>query len=170
MSLRGIRYLLKSEGFQAKRKIKTNFVNASNKRKRIAWDRNHQHYTADDWGKWGFSKETRINMWSSVGKSYYWTDGATELLPHQIEPHVQGDGGSVLFWGLITEEGPGYGSTITEGDVSTEVYIDILQTSLLEIPWSTMSWIERASDFSSTMPRHILPFLLSKGFNVRSSP
>jgi hypothetical protein len=45
-----------------------------------------------------------------------------------------------------------------------------LQTSLLEIPWSTMSWIERASDFSSTMPRHILPFLLSKGFNVRGSP
>ncbi|KAG2198487.1 hypothetical protein INT46_003755 [Mucor plumbeus] len=130
MSLRGIRYLLKSEGFQAKRKIKTNFVNASNKRKRIAWDRNHQHYTADDWGKWGFSKETRINMWSSVGKSYYWTDGATELLPHQIEPHVQGDGGSVLFWGLITEEGPGYGSTITEGDVSTEQHNATPHTSV----------------------------------------
>ncbi|KAG2199790.1 hypothetical protein INT46_003552 [Mucor plumbeus] len=71
-------------------------------------------------------------MWGSDGKSYYWTDGATDLLPHQIESHVQGDGGSVLFWGLITAEGPGYGSTITEGNVNTEVYIDILKTSLLD--------------------------------------
>ncbi|KAG2209363.1 hypothetical protein INT46_002606 [Mucor plumbeus] len=71
-------------------------------------------------------------MWGSDGKSYYWTDGATELLLHQIESHVQGDGGSVLFWGLITAEGPGYGSTITERNVNTEVYIDILQTSLLD--------------------------------------
>ncbi|KAG2191146.1 hypothetical protein INT46_010970 [Mucor plumbeus] len=70
-------------------------------------------------------------MWDSDGKSYYWTDGATELLLHQIESHVQRDGGSVLFWGLITAEGPGYGSTITERNVNTEVYIDILQTSLL---------------------------------------
>ncbi|KAG2196680.1 hypothetical protein INT46_009603 [Mucor plumbeus] len=43
-------------------------------------------------------------MWGSDGKFYYWTDGATELLPYQIESHVQED----------------------------EVYIDILQTSLLD--------------------------------------
>ncbi|KAG2194986.1 hypothetical protein INT46_001891 [Mucor plumbeus] len=55
------------------------------------------------------------------------------LLPHLIESHVQGDDGSVLFWDLKTAKGPGYGSTITEGNVNTEVYIDILQTSLLDI-------------------------------------
>ena len=38
MSLRGIRYLLQSEGFKAKRKIKTNFVNTTNKKKRIDLD------------------------------------------------------------------------------------------------------------------------------------
>ncbi|KAG2196174.1 hypothetical protein INT46_000455, partial [Mucor plumbeus] len=132
MSLRGIRRVLKSEGFKARRKVKTNFVNVTNKRKRFAWAKKYQHYTVDDWRKWGFSDETRINMWGSDGKSYYWTDGTTDLLPHQIESHVQGDGGSVLFWSLITAEGPGYGSTITEGNVNAEVYIDILQTSLLD--------------------------------------
>ncbi|KAG2209070.1 hypothetical protein INT46_003645 [Mucor plumbeus] len=116
-----------------RRKVKINFVNATNKRKRFAWAKKYQHYTVDDWRKWGFSDETRINMWGSNGKSYYWTDGATELLPHQIESHVQGDdGGSVLFWNLITAEEPEYGSTITEGDVNTDVYIDILLTSLLD--------------------------------------
>ncbi|KAG2203708.1 hypothetical protein INT46_001179 [Mucor plumbeus] len=72
----------------------------------------------------GFSDETRINMWGSDGKFYYWTEGATKLLPHQIESRVQGD--------LITAEGSGYGSTITEGNANTEVYIDIFQTSLLD--------------------------------------
>ncbi|KAG2209089.1 hypothetical protein INT46_003664 [Mucor plumbeus] len=74
----------------------------------VEGDMEYNNYTVNSWLKWGFSDETRINMWGSDGKSYYWTDGATELLLHQIEPHVQGDGGSVLFWGLITAEGPGY--------------------------------------------------------------
>ncbi|KAG2203341.1 hypothetical protein INT46_000607 [Mucor plumbeus] len=132
ISLRGIRQVLKSEGFKARRKVKINFVNATNKRKHFAWAKKYQHYTVDDWRNRGFFDKTKINMWGSDGKSYYWTDGATELLPHQIESHVQGDGGSVLFWGLITAEEPGYGSTITEGDVNTDVYIDILPTSLLD--------------------------------------
>ncbi|KAG2215571.1 hypothetical protein INT46_000377 [Mucor plumbeus] len=132
MSLKGIRHVLKSEGFKARRRVKTNFVNATNKRKRFAWAKKYQHYIVNDWRKWGFSDETRINMWGSDGKSYYWTDGATKLLPYQIESHVQEDGGSILFWSFITAEKPGYDSTITEGNVNLEVYIDILQTSLLD--------------------------------------
>jgi hypothetical protein len=51
MSLRGVRHVLKSEGFKARRKIKTNFVNATNKRKLFAWAKKYQHYTANDWRK-----------------------------------------------------------------------------------------------------------------------
>ncbi|KAG2193206.1 hypothetical protein INT46_007610 [Mucor plumbeus] len=112
MSLRGIRHVLKSEGFKARRKVKTNFVNTTNKRKRFAWAKKYQHYTVNNWRKWGFSDETRINMWGSDGKSYYWTDGATDY--------------------CLTKLRPGNGSTITEGNVNREVYIDILQTSLLD--------------------------------------
>ncbi|KAG2189861.1 hypothetical protein INT46_005604 [Mucor plumbeus] len=119
MPLRGIKHVLKSEGFKTRRKVKTNFVNATNKRKRFAWAKKYQYYTVNDWRKWGLSNETKINMCGSDGKSYYWTDGSTELLPYQIESHVQGDGGSVLFWGLITAKGPEYGSTITERNVNT---------------------------------------------------
>ncbi|KAG2189583.1 hypothetical protein INT46_009450 [Mucor plumbeus] len=49
------------------------------------------------------------------------------------EPHVEGDGGSVLFWGCITANGPGYGTTVMDGSVDSIVYVDILQTSLLDI-------------------------------------
>ena len=74
MFLRYIRYLLKSEGiFKAKRKVKTNFINTTNRKKRIAWAKRHQHYTVDDWRKRSFSGEAKTNMWDLDGKSYYWT-------------------------------------------------------------------------------------------------
>ncbi|KAG2194008.1 hypothetical protein INT46_007120 [Mucor plumbeus] len=63
-------------------KVKTNFVNATIEKKRFAWAKKYLHYTVNAWLKWGFSDETRINMWGSDGKFYYWTDGATELLLH----------------------------------------------------------------------------------------
>ncbi|KAK4521437.1 uncharacterized protein ATC70_012052 [Mucor velutinosus] len=113
MTLRNIQYILKRKGFKAKRN-------------------RHRHLTADDWRKWGFFDETRVNMWGSDGESFYWTDRPTELMPHQTEAQVQGDGGGVVFWGMITAEGPSYGSTITEGTVNSEVYAEILDSSLLD--------------------------------------
>ncbi|KAK4519750.1 40S ribosomal protein S6 [Mucor velutinosus] len=101
-------------------------------KKRLVWAKRHRHLTADDWRKWGFFDETRVNMWGSDGESFYWTDRPTELMSHQTEAQVQGDGGGVVFWGMITAEGPSYGSTITEGTVNSEVYAEILDSSLLD--------------------------------------
>ncbi|KAG2189513.1 hypothetical protein INT46_002882, partial [Mucor plumbeus] len=53
--------------------------------------------------------------WGSDGNSYYWSDGGDILQPYQTEPHVEGDGGSVLFWGCITANVPGYGTTVMDG-------------------------------------------------------
>jgi len=50
------------------------------------------------WCKLGFSDVTsRVNMWGSDGKSFYWTDRRTELMPHPTEAQAQGDGGGVVF-------------------------------------------------------------------------
>lgn len=132
MTLINIQYILKCKGFKAKRKVKTNFISKDNQIKRLAWAKRHLHLTTDNWRTWGFSDETRVNMWGSDGKSYYWTDRPTELMPHQTEAQVQGDGGGVVFWGMITAEGPSYGSTITEGTVNSNVYTEILGPSLLD--------------------------------------
>ncbi|KAG2214661.1 hypothetical protein INT46_005678 [Mucor plumbeus] len=87
---------------------------------------------ADQWRQWVFSDETRVNLWGSDGNSYYWSDGGDILPPYQMEPHVEGDGGSVLFWGCITANDPGYGTTVMDGSVDSTIYVDILQTSLLD--------------------------------------
>jgi hypothetical protein len=54
------------------------------------------------------------------------------MQPHQIKTQVQNNGGGVMFWGCITADDPGYGTTILEGTIKSEQYIEILQMSLLD--------------------------------------
>ncbi|KAG2205341.1 hypothetical protein INT46_008608 [Mucor plumbeus] len=51
-------------------------------------------------------------MWGSNGNSFFWSDGDNNLLPHQIEPHVQG--------------------YVIDGSIDLSVYVDILEISLLD--------------------------------------
>jgi len=106
MTLRNIQYILKRRGF------KTSFIRLDNQKKSLAWAKKHRHLTTKDdcRKKRGFSYETRVNIWGSDAKSFfYWTDRPTELMmPHQTEAQVQGDGGGVVFWGIITAEKPSY--------------------------------------------------------------
>ncbi|KAG2190301.1 hypothetical protein INT46_011807, partial [Mucor plumbeus] len=92
MSLSVVRKLLKRMGFKPRRK--------------------------NQWRQWVFSDGTRVNLWGSDGNSYYWSDGGDILQSYQTEPHVEVDGGSVLFWSCITANGPGYGTTVMDGSTS----------------------------------------------------
>ncbi|KAG2210618.1 hypothetical protein INT46_005294 [Mucor plumbeus] len=132
MSLSGVRKLLKRMGFKPRRKIKTNFISKKNKPLRLAWAKKHHHLTVDQWRQWVFSDKTRVNLWGSDSNPYYWSDDGDILQPYQTEPHVEEDGGSVLFWDCITANNPGYSTTVMDGSVDSTVYVDILQTSLLD--------------------------------------
>ncbi|KAG2196738.1 hypothetical protein INT46_004656 [Mucor plumbeus] len=113
----GVKKMLRRKGFKARRKVKTNMISKDNQKLRLAWAKAHRHLSISDWRKWIFSDETRVNMWGSDGVSYYWSDKPGTMQPHQITPKVQNNGGGVMFWGCITSEGPGYGTTILEGTI-----------------------------------------------------
>ncbi|KAG2189563.1 hypothetical protein INT46_002087 [Mucor plumbeus] len=67
MSLSDAEKLLNNEiKFKAKRKNKTNFVSAANKKLRLAWVRKHRQLTVSDWRKWVFSDKTIVNP--SIGQ------------------------------------------------------------------------------------------------------
>lgn len=132
MTVHEIRKMLKGLGFKARKKVNTNFVSNTNMEARLRWAKKHRQLTVDQWRQLIFSDETRVNMWGSDGNSYFWSDDGDILRPHEINPKVQGDGGSVMFWGCITAEGSGYGTSIIEGTINSELYIDILGTSLAD--------------------------------------
>ncbi|KAG2209328.1 hypothetical protein INT46_000541 [Mucor plumbeus] len=108
-------------------------VSKDNKAERYAWAKKYRNYTLTDWRQWVISDETKVNMWGTDGNSFVWSDGDNTLLPHQMEPHVQGYGGGVMFWSCIAATGPGYGTTSIDGSMNLSVYFDILETSLLDI-------------------------------------
>ncbi|KAG2197549.1 hypothetical protein INT46_009479 [Mucor plumbeus] len=119
-------------GFKAKRKNKTNFVNAANKKLRLAWDRKHRQLTVSDWSKWVFSGRTRVNIGDSDSESFYRSDVPVTNRPHQVRPQVQGSGDEVMLWGGISGDGPGYSTAIIDGTIDSNEYVEILKTSLMQ--------------------------------------
>ena len=45
---------------------------------------------------------------------------------------MEGNDGSVLFWGCITANNLDYDTTVMDGSVDLTVYVDIMQASLLD--------------------------------------
>ena len=98
MSLSGAAKLLNGMRFKAKRKNKTNFVSVVNEKLRLTWARKHRQPTVSDWRKWVFSDKTRVNMWGSDSKSFYWSEvPPVTNRPHQVQPQVQDSGDGVMF-------------------------------------------------------------------------
>ncbi|KAG2205172.1 hypothetical protein INT46_003481 [Mucor plumbeus] len=84
MLFSGAEKLHNGMGFKAKRKNKTNFVSAANKKLRLAWARKHRQLTvSSDWRKWVFSGKTRVNIGGSDSESFYWSDVPGTNRPHK---------------------------------------------------------------------------------------
>ncbi|KAG2194501.1 hypothetical protein INT46_011934 [Mucor plumbeus] len=122
-------------GFKAKRKNKTNFVSAANKKLRLAWARKHRQLTVFDWRKWVFSGKTRVNIGGSDSESFYWSDVPGTNRPHKVRSQVQGSGDGVILWGCISGDGPGYSTAIIDVTIdSNETHLGDLKSHLDAYP------------------------------------
>jgi hypothetical protein len=45
---------------------------------------------------------------------------------------VQGSGDKIMFWGCISGDGPGYGTSTIDGTIESNEYVEILKTSLMK--------------------------------------
>ncbi|KAG2194938.1 hypothetical protein INT46_003057 [Mucor plumbeus] len=132
MSFSGAEKLHNGMGFKAKRKNKTNFVSAVNKKLRLAWARKHKQLIVSDWRKRVFSGKTRVNMGGSDSESFYWSNMPSTNRPHQVQPQVQGSGDGVMLRGCISGDGPGYSTAIIDGTINSNKYVEILKTLLMQ--------------------------------------
>ncbi|KAG1034926.1 hypothetical protein G6F43_013326 [Rhizopus delemar] len=115
--------LLKSMGFHARIKKHKPFLKAIHMKKRLAWANAHKDWTKDDWRRMVFSDETKVNVWGSDGVKYYWKRPDDKLRFHHLDLAVKGGGGSVMVWGCITYDDPGYACRIYDGIMKEEDYV-----------------------------------------------
>ncbi|KAG1491959.1 hypothetical protein G6F45_013486 [Rhizopus arrhizus] len=72
------------------------------------------------------SDETKVNVYGSDGCKYFWSRPDDKLQPHHLDLTVKGGGGSIMVWGCITYDGPGYACWISEGTMKASDYVGIL--------------------------------------------
>ncbi|KAG1224872.1 hypothetical protein G6F67_009423 [Rhizopus microsporus] len=128
----GVLKLLKSMNFRAKIKAKKPLLSKQHKERRLAWAMAHKDWTTDDWRRMVFSDETKVNVFGSDGCKYYWSRPEDVLQPHHLDLTVKGSQESVMVWGCITYDGPGYACWIHDETMKAVDYVNILETTLMD--------------------------------------
>ncbi|KAG1039111.1 hypothetical protein G6F43_012576 [Rhizopus delemar] len=95
-------------GLGAKIKAKKPLLSKQHKERRLAWAMAHKDWTTDDWRRMVFSDETKVNVFGSDGCKYYWSRPDDALQHHHLDHTVKGGQVSVIVWGCITYDEPGY--------------------------------------------------------------
>ena len=90
----------------------------------------HQHWTVDDWKRAIWTDKTKINRFGSDRQ--YWAYkkvGENDLVDREVKETLKFDGGSLMMWGCITWDRPGYATRIN-GRMNSDLYLTILKKEL----------------------------------------
>jgi hypothetical protein len=138
ISDRTVRRVLKDAGLGAVEKQKKPKLWAKNIKARLDFARRHKDWTVEDWKRIIWSDETKINRFGSDGRSWCWIGDGEDLQERHIKQVVKYGGGSVMIWGCMTSEGPGFMCKI-EGTMDRHLYKSILEGDLVQtINWYNM--------------------------------
>jgi hypothetical protein len=91
----------------------------------------HKDWTVEDWKKVVWSDETKINRLGSDGRKWVWKKPGEGLSDRLVEGTVKFGGGSLMMWGCMLWEGPGFACKI-DGKMDGDLYIKIMQDELGE--------------------------------------
>ena len=132
ISYSSTRNVLKSMNFHARIKKKKPLLTKKHMKIRLAWAKKYRNWTVDQWRQVVFSDETKVNIWGSDGCKYYWKRPGDPLQPHHLDVTVKHSSGSLMLWGCITSEGPGYACQVYDGNMDSATYQHILGTTYME--------------------------------------
>jgi hypothetical protein len=117
-------------GLKASAKIERPMLSKKNVTARLAFAKRHQHWTVADWEQVIWSDETKINRFSSDGRSWCWTRDVNSLERRTVKQTVKHGGGSIMIWGCMAVHGPGFMCKL-DGTMVKETYKSILQDELM---------------------------------------
>ena len=89
----------------------------------------HAEWILEDWKRFIWSDETKINCLGSDGRKYVWKDRDEGLSDRLVEGTVKFGGGNLLLWGCMAWDGVGYATRI-EGKIDVDLYVSIMEDEL----------------------------------------
>jgi hypothetical protein len=131
LSTQTVRRYLKAAGLKAAVKKKKPFLSKRHRKARMDFALAHQDWTVEDWKKVVWSDETKINRFGSDGRKWVWKKSGEGLSDRLVEGTQKFGGGSVMVWGCMLWDGPGYACRI-DGRMDGDLYIKILEEDLQE--------------------------------------
>jgi transposase len=120
---------LKVAGLKAVAKKKKPFLNKKHRKARMDFALAYQHWTVEDWKKIVWSDETKINRLGSDGRKWVWKKAGESLSDRLVQGTQKFGGGSVMVWGCMLWNGPGYACKI-DGRMNGDLYIKTLEEDL----------------------------------------
>jgi len=133
LSAQTVHNSLKLAGMKAMVKKKKPFLSKRHRKARMDFALTHQYWTMEDWKKVVWSDETKINRLGSDGRKWVWKKAGENLSDRLVQGTVKFGGGSVMVWGCMLWDGPGYACRIDgrmDGDLYTKILEEDLQASL----------------------------------------
>lgn len=130
ISSKTVKRYAKFVGFKAMRPKKVPFISKKNKKARLEFAKKFILMPKSYWKKVIWSDESKINLFTSDGITYVWRRAGERLQNKCTLKTVKHNGGSIMVWGCIGENGVGKLCKI-EGKMDSLKYIKILQENLL---------------------------------------
>lgn len=132
-----VRKALNEKGLVPFVKPKKPHLSPKNIKSRLAWAKEHAHWTMDDWRRVIWSDESKIDRFGSDGKIYGWKRASEQLQTKHVKQTVKHGGGNLKIWSCITFEGVGLIVHI-EQNLTKEIYKFILEEDLKD----SMEWYQ----------------------------
>ena len=129
MSVWTVRRRLKDIGLKARLAYKKPLVSLKNRKKRLSFAKDHEHWGIEDWKKVLFTDETKVNLVGSDGKMYIRRFKNERFNPQFIKGQLQAGGGLILVWGSFRHDGTGPIVQI-KNTFNSDKYISMLEETV----------------------------------------
>ena len=103
---------LKQSGWKAVVKKKHPLLTKHHRNAQLDFTTTHLHWTPADWACIIWSDETKINCLTSDGCKWAYKRAGDGLSDHLVEGTQKFGRGSLMIWGCMTWDGPGYATKI----------------------------------------------------------
>ena len=101
------------------------------RRDRVAFAKEHKHWTVEDWNRVVWSDESQFKPFGSFGKQHCWMDAEEPSRDAQVQPTVKHGGGNIMVWGCFTTQGVGHLCRII-GGLDAKLYRQILSDEMMK--------------------------------------